>query len=228
MRIIFVRHAYPDYENDCITPLGHKQAAAAAIRLESEGIEKIYSSPMGRAQETAGYTAQRLGLDVEVRAWMHEIGGWGPKTLYAGGNPWYTSWRMVEEGQSITDRDWASKLPFSENAVCALVDRAGKRFDELLYTLGYERVGEYYRVLEEKPYDTVAVFSHAGFSCAVISHIFNLPFPFVCNSLNPDVTAITIASFANAKIGTLVSPSFEIACDARHIKGITEGTVIQK
>lgn len=228
MRIIFVRHAYPNYEKDCITPLGHKQAAAAAIRLESEGIEKIYSSPMGRAQETAGYTAKRLGLDVEVREWMREIGGWGPKTLYMGGNPWHTAWRMVEEGQSITDTDWASKLPFSENHVCALVERAGERFDKLLCELGYERVGEYYRVLENKPYGTVAVFSHGGFSCAVISHLFNLPFPFVCNSINPDVTAITIASFADAAVGTLVSPSFEIACDARHIKGVGADTVIQE
>ena len=30
MRIIFVRHGEPDYENDCLTETGRRQAAAAA------------------------------------------------------------------------------------------------------------------------------------------------------------------------------------------------------
>ena len=30
MRIIFIRHGNPDYEKDCLTELGHKQAEAAA------------------------------------------------------------------------------------------------------------------------------------------------------------------------------------------------------
>ena len=33
MRIIFVRHGHPDYKNDCLTPLGHKQAEEAAKML---------------------------------------------------------------------------------------------------------------------------------------------------------------------------------------------------
>ena len=40
MKIILVRHGHPDYENDCLTPLGHEQAAKAAMRLKDEGIEK--------------------------------------------------------------------------------------------------------------------------------------------------------------------------------------------
>ena len=41
MKIILVRHGHPDYVNDCLTPLGHEQAAKAALRLKNEGIEKI-------------------------------------------------------------------------------------------------------------------------------------------------------------------------------------------
>ena len=52
MRLIFIRHGEPDYEKDCLTELGHKQAAAAAQRLLSEGIDEIYSSPQGRAFQT--------------------------------------------------------------------------------------------------------------------------------------------------------------------------------
>ena len=54
MRIIFVRHGEPDYRNDCLTDLGRLQAQAAAERLREEGIEEIWSSPLGRAAESNG------------------------------------------------------------------------------------------------------------------------------------------------------------------------------
>lgn len=66
MRILFVRHGEPDYKNDCLTETGKLQAQAAARRLEHEGISEIYASPMGRARETAGYTADRLGLPITI------------------------------------------------------------------------------------------------------------------------------------------------------------------
>ena len=62
MRIVFVRHGEPNYEKDCLTPLGHRQAEAAARRLEEEGIEAIYSSPFGRALETAQAASDHLGV----------------------------------------------------------------------------------------------------------------------------------------------------------------------
>ena len=227
MRIIFVRHGHPNYELNCLTPLGHKQAEAAAQRLKDEGIEKIHSSSAGRAVQTAEYTARLLGLDIEQHDFMREI-GWGPGELYKGGHPWSTAWHMIEEGESVIAPEWATRKPFSKNAVTALALKAGNDFDALLETLGYKREGEYYRVLESKPYKTVAVFSHGGFSSAVIAHLFNLPFPFVCASIVPDMTAITVASFEeDAKVGSLISPRFEIANDSRHIKGITAETVFE-
>ena len=42
MRIIFVRHGHPDYAHDCLTELGKKHAAAAALRLQDEGIIEYY------------------------------------------------------------------------------------------------------------------------------------------------------------------------------------------
>lgn len=48
-----MRHGEPNYEKDCLTQLGRVQARLAAERLLSEGISEVYSSPMGRAQQTA-------------------------------------------------------------------------------------------------------------------------------------------------------------------------------
>ena len=55
MRIIFVRHGHPNYQLDCLTPLGKKQAEAAAKRLHEEKIDLVCASTKGRAMETAAY-----------------------------------------------------------------------------------------------------------------------------------------------------------------------------
>lgn len=73
MRIIFVRHGYPNYVNDCLTELGHKHAAAAAERLKDEGIEQIFSSTCGRAYETAEYIAKKYNLPIVKCDFMREI-----------------------------------------------------------------------------------------------------------------------------------------------------------
>ena len=76
MRIIFVRHGHPNYVDDCLTPLGHRHAEAAALRLKDEGVSEIYSSTCGRAMETAQHTADLLGLSVEGMDAFREI-NWG-------------------------------------------------------------------------------------------------------------------------------------------------------
>ena len=66
MRIVFVRHGEPDYANDCLTAVGKVQAEQAALRLREEGIEEIWSSPLGRAAETAK-AANLSGITLRVR-----------------------------------------------------------------------------------------------------------------------------------------------------------------
>jgi broad specificity phosphatase PhoE len=65
MRFIFVRHGEPDYANDCLTENGKKQAINVAMRLKDEDISAIFSSPMGRARETASYTAKSHNLEIQ-------------------------------------------------------------------------------------------------------------------------------------------------------------------
>ena len=96
MRLIMVRHGEPDYEKDCLTETGRQQAKAAAERLMREGISAVYSSPMGRAMETATFTAKRLNLPVQVLPYMHEI-SWGGPDIPDHGHPWTVSDRMISE-----------------------------------------------------------------------------------------------------------------------------------
>ena len=220
MRIIFVRHGHPNYEKDCLTELGHLQAAAVAQRLKSEKILKIFSSTRNRAYETAKHIAAPLGMEVKTCDFMREI-KWGSvngEPIFQNGHPWFMADDMVAQGLNVMDRDWAEKEPFCNNKVVAHVQNVREHFDAWLASFGYERDGLYYRVRNGNQ-DTVVMTSHAGSSGAVLAHLFNLSFPFVCAALKPDFTSITVVSFDGAN-GSLISPIVEVLNDARHIAGI--------
>lgn len=67
MKIIFVRHGEPDYIKDCLTENGKKQAKNVAVRLKDQHIKAVFSSPMGRAKESAFYM-------LSMEQWLYQ--GW--------------------------------------------------------------------------------------------------------------------------------------------------------
>ncbi len=219
MKIILVRHGHPDYVNDCLTELGHKQAEQAAVRLKNEGIGQIFSSPFGRAVETAMHTARLISRDVERLEFMREI-KWGSSDgneVYADGHPWDTSLYAISQGYSLTDENWTKNPPFCNNVVFGEIERVAEQADEWLEALGYRREGANYRVIGDNTDRTIALFSHGGSSSALLSHMLNLPFFYLCRVICPDFTAITVLSLSDEK-GTLTAPMLELANDSRHIK----------
>lgn len=220
MKIYFVRHGHPNYKDDCLTPLGHLQAESAAERLTDAGIAQIYASTCGRAWETAGYTARRLGLEIVPCDFMREI-RWASvddTPLPDNGNPWLMADRMAARGEDFTHADWTEREPYRHSRLvecCAAVE-AG--IDEWLSGLGYTREGAYYRVGADTA-RTVAMFSHGGSSAAAMSHLFNLPFPQFCAAFPLDFTSITVVELPDEP-GLLAAPKFRLVNDARHIEGL--------
>lgn len=222
MRIIFVRHGHPNYRQDCLTELGHLQAAAAAERLADEGIEQIFSSSHGRAIETAEYTARKLGINDIVKCdFMREV-SWksiDDSEIPFGGHPWMIADQIVADGESLMDTNWMNKDAYSRNIVSGIVQNIEQRFDNLLADFGYQREGDYYRVLKNTE-KTIAIFSHGGSSSAALGHLLNLPFPFMCQVMAPHLTAVTIITL-NGEPGQLVSPRVALFNDAKHIEGVS-------
>ena len=66
MLLYIIRHGDPDYSTDTLTEKGVLQAEAVGKRLAATGIDKIYSSPMGRARLTAEPTCRLLGLECNI------------------------------------------------------------------------------------------------------------------------------------------------------------------
>lgn len=225
MRIIFVRHGHPNYADDCLTPLGHQHAESAALRLKDEGITEIYSSTCGRAFETAQHLADHLGLTVVPCDFMREI-SWGAtddEPLFADGHPWTIADRMIERGEPLLDENWQAHPHFCRNKLLACAEHIADAMDDWLHTLGYDREGLYYRC-QGGTEKTIAVFYHGGASAAMLSHLFNLPYPFVCSTMGPNYTGITIAVLAD-QAGTLVAPRIELMNDDRHIHGLQAANI---
>lgn len=221
MRIYFVRHGEPDYAHDCLTERGRAQAALAAERLRDEGIEELWSSPLGRARETAEAASAALGLPVRTLDFMREV-TWGSADgapLYAGGHPWAIVDEMARQGVDLNRPDWRETPYFRTNRVLDCVDAVERGIDGWLAGFGYERAGAYYRrtAAEEAP-RTVALFSHGGSSCAAMGHILNLPFPYACAAFHLDFTGVTVLRM-DGQVGAGTLPRIELANDAAHLRG---------
>lgn len=221
MILYMVRHGHPDYANDCLTEAGHMQAAAAAERLKNCGIVEIYSSTNGRAFQTAEYTAKALGLQVTPYDFMREI-KWRSidgEPILANGHPWDVSDILASEGKTLTDNEWYREEPYCKSQIVKSVQTVKDGFDAWLAELGYQREGEYYRVVGEATEKTVAMFSHAGSSSVVLSHILNIPLPQFFGITRIDYTSITVLEFSD-KIGELFCPKLCLLNDALHIMGL--------
>ena len=104
---------------------GQAQAREVAARLAGLEIEAIYSSPMERAQETAGPTAEAFGLDVQIdeRLIECEFGRWtGAKLTDLYQLP---EWRSVQKTPSQFRFPGGESFPeMQERMVAALQDLA--------------------------------------------------------------------------------------------------------
>ena len=219
MRLLLVRHGHPNYELDCLTPLGHQQAEAAAERLMKEDIDVFYASTCGRAVETAEHTASRYGRNVIQLPFMREVTwGYNGQPNDPAGHPWDLVDSMILEGKTLGNSDWRDVPPFAGNSICANVDMIAENIDMWLSGLGYTREGEYYRAGENTA-KTVALFSHGGSSNAVLAHILNLPFPYVIQVFRADFTSITVLNFPDTP-GALVMPVLELVNDCAHIQAL--------
>ncbi len=210
MRIIFVRHGEPDYEKDVLTETGWEQARAAAGILLNENIEEIWSSPLGRAHNTAEATSELLGKPVKVLDFMREL-RWGSRggELYADGHPWDTADRIAADGSDLGSAEWRAESYFCNNCVTDSVNEVESGIDSWLEGLGYKREGLYYRhTKEEAQHRTIALFCHGGSSSAAIGHILNLPFPYVCALLHLNFTGMAVLRF-DRKEGSLALPCLE-------------------
>ena len=223
MKIILIRHGDPDYSKDCLTKLGHKQAKVAAQRLLKEGIDEVYSSPLGRARQTAQAFLDASGIgNMTILDFMEEIRYGQEGAMYDNRyNPWLGADALIKEGKDLQVSTWREYPVFKDNLATIDADKIAKGTDKWLASLGYVRQGKYYRCTgkndEEK---TIAIFCHAGSSAAFMAQALNLTFAYMCGVLmDYPHTTISVLKFDNSP-QKLILPVIELLNDARHLKDV--------
>lgn len=66
MLLYIIRHGEPDYTTDTLTERGRLQAEAVGKRMAASKIDRIFSSPMGRAIQTAEPACRLLNLPCNI------------------------------------------------------------------------------------------------------------------------------------------------------------------
>ena len=233
MKIIFIRHGDPDYEKDCLTALGKKEALVVAKRLKKIGteepaakIKKIYSSPLGRARQTAEAASKILRLDIETLDYMKEI-SWSGDGLPCGGHPWTLSgWLVDKEGFDFTKNDWRTHPYFKDNQARVDCQNIAAGIDRLLSRYGYRHDGNRFFCSGEAGANqfedaAIAVFAHGGSIACVFSHLMDIPLPYALCSMFLAHASISVLNFP-FKPGEWIHPILELFNDAAHIVPLTK------
>jgi Fructose-2,6-bisphosphatase len=175
MRLLFVRHAEPDYVHDSLTEKGRVEAALLAERLCKLDVKAFYVSPMGRAQATAEYTLKKLGREAQTLPWLEEFRGRiiNPDTGTLRG-PWDLRPLFYAEKKNLHSIDTWLNDPLIQGGNCAEMFEETKRgLDSVLKAHGYEKDGPIYRCEDNKP-DTLVFFCHFGISMAMLSYLTDI------------------------------------------------------
>ena len=219
MLLYIIRHGDPDYATDSLTERGKRQAEAVGRRMADAKINKIFSSPMGRAKQTAEPACRLLGLDVTVEEWTREIEKEVktpypdgirksitllPNTVFRENGNIALSYDRAFECTAINQSEMASAVAYIENN--------GDRF---LERLGYRAENGVYRILQPND-EKVALFCHSAFTKAWLSVLLHIPLHLVWASFAYTHTGVTVLEFKNNENG-FTAPKCLCFSDMSHL-----------
>ena len=175
MKLLLIRHGDPDYEHDCLTDVGQREAEALAARIAPLEVAEYYVSTMGRALATAAPTLEKAGREAVRCDWLREfqipIARPDKEGLYHIPWDWLPQDWLADPILLDPDR-WHEHPVFAASEVRPAYDRVCAAFDEVLAEHGYRREGRLYRA-ERPNAERLVFFCHLGLSCVLMSHLMN-------------------------------------------------------
>lgn len=219
MLLFIVRHGDPIYNPDSLTEKGHAQARALTDRFAVHGLDRVYSSPLIRAQQTAQPTCERLGIEYTIEEWTSEGLAWNDLSVDFGGR---RTWVFAQQNTNFKNDDtinvtsgWTDIEAFKNFDLKKGLERIGAASDEFLARQGYRRDGAKY-IIERPNDDRVAVFCHQGFGLTWLSHLLMIPPHIFWATFDITHSAVTVLQFANNSNG-ITSPKCLCLSDMSHI-----------
>jgi broad specificity phosphatase PhoE len=197
MILYIIRHADPDYPNNTITPQGHKEAEALAERMAGVGLTRIYTSPLGRAKDTARYTAEATGLEPVVLDWTCELKTPGvDHGPYGRLAPFNLAGEIIRADlEGCRSHDSISRYPYiQESPIAECAQAVRDASDDFLKENGYERKDGRYRCVQPSS-ERIALFCHGGFGGVLISHLLEIPLALIWSGIWLAPSSVTTVLF---------------------------------
>lgn len=220
MLLFYVRHGDPDYSVDGLTPRGARQAEAVGKRLAVHGLDKIYTSPAGRAQLTAKPTCEMLGMQAEVVAFAHEDNAHRATHVVSedGRRIWGFQHKPTRELFAGEDMRRMGREFYKHPALpphfAERVPNIQAQIDEWLLSLGYRHDLERNGYIVERPnHDRVALFAHQGFGVLFLSCVLDIPYPEVCTRMDIQHSGMSVIRFANHE-GLVIPTLLQLSNDS--------------
>ncbi|MCL2277234.1 MAG: histidine phosphatase family protein [Treponema sp.] len=211
MFLYIIRHGEPDYKTDTLTKLGMKQAKLLSLRFKLITFDKIFSSPLGRAKQTAMPTCVKQKKEFEVLPWLSEDLAYKAMSKEIDGK---TDWWFSVQNTKIRISSEAKSYETMHSQL--YYDSVTSDFDKFLAGLGYEKhYSGSYQIKEDK-YDRVALFCHDGVSRILLSHALRIPFHIFCASFSVPHTGVTVLEYARNE-DRLTAPRCLIFSDLSHL-----------
>lgn len=222
MLLFIIRHGDPIYEPDSLTPRGELQAKALAKRFAVHGLDKIFASPMIRAQETARPTAEILNLPIQTEDWASEDLVWKEFTVkYAGDFVHWVFYRQNTEFRQNGDEllgngNWRDAKSLQELDLEHCYERLQKASDQFLERLGYQREScGIYKILRPNE-ERVALFCHQGVTLILVPYMLGIPPHLFWSSFDVNHTGVSVFEFKNNRNG-ITSPKCLSFSDNSHL-----------
>ena len=175
MKILIIRHGDPDYANDTVTEKGAVEAEALSNRLKKLDIKQFYCSPLGRAQDTAKPTLQKMGRTAITYDWLREFNGYVfDKKSDKERIPWdFMPSFWTKDERFYHKKDWLNTDIMQTGSLREKYINVCENLDRLIAEYGYVREGNIYRV-EKENRDTIVFFCHFGVECVLLSHMLGI------------------------------------------------------
>lgn len=186
MELLLIRHGDPDYVNDTLTDMGHRQAKRLAESLLDVQIDRLVVSPLGRARHTADYVIRLKQLNFEILEFLRELRGRYTDTLWAWN---YHGCDLLAPGHDIAKSNWPELVPYGRHME-PVYQEFVSQFDAFISGFGLERYEHVYRINQAND-ETTAVVCHGGVIKTLLSHLLHIPLPVVYSQFAIDPSSVT-------------------------------------
>lgn len=220
MLLYIIRHGHPDYETDSLTEVGKIQAGLVGKRMAEEKIDRIFSSPLGRAMQTAEPACEMLGLSKNIEEWAREIGDERLSTFPDGKlkpiGAMQNTVFLENGGFNLDYNDTFLCPPISESDMQTAVKYIEENGNAFLEKLGYKKQDGVYRIIKPNE-EKVALFCHAAFLKTWLSILLHVPLHMMWASFEHSAfTAVTVIEFKNNENG-ITAPRCIRLSDVSHL-----------